>query len=306
MEADQFGYFDIVTRTAEDASPGCAEAVRSTLAEVDEALRRSTHSGLLDLAHQHLNICPGSVPKYCQSSGDIFSQELMMVISNAFADMNMFNYPPTEETYLARACHLFQNKTLNSFEKLVQFWPEYLDENIDPNLPCFDMSSQLPSGRNPTISGSDWSGTGSGHDGEMFDFHCCATLTPAVGFSRESMFPYREWTLEWLTQHCVDRFDVVPDPFKLVREFKFDDLVGQGATKILFTNGFNDLWSHGSILEPLSDDLPVVNMKHGAHHSELTYTNEMGKDTGDVMRGHDTITKILTDWLNEIKGEEIF
>ena len=115
------------------------------------------------------------------------------------------------------------------------------------------------------------------------------------------MFPYREWTLEWLTEHCLDRFDVTPDPYKLVKEYHFDDLVGQGATKILFTNGLNDLWSAGSYLEALSKDLPVVNMNLGAHHSELRYTNEYNKDTEDVRRGHEEITRILSEWLDEIK-----
>lgn len=306
MEADQFGYFDVVTRTAEQASPGCADAVRSTLAEVDETLRATTFNDdkFLDVAHNQLNICPGTIPNYIQSS-DTLSEELMMVISNNFADMNMFNYPPTEPTDLSRACtEIFQDTSLNSFEKLAKFWQRA--EDVDLSLSCFDMTSQLQTGRNPSISGSDWSGVGTGHDGEIFDFHCCATLTPPVGFSKESMFPYRPWTLEWLTQHCMDRFDVIPDPYKLNKEFKFNDLVGQGATKILFTNGLNDLWSAAGFLEPLSEDLPVVIMKNGAHHSDLTYSDDMGRDTPDVTEAHAKITNIITGWLNEIKGKEFY
>jgi len=303
MEADPFGYMDVVTRTADQASAGCAEAVRSALDEVDEALRGSHKDGHLDIAHEKLNICAGSVPKYIKS-GETLSEELMMVVSNSFADMNMFNYPPTKKTQLARACtEVFQNKSLNSYEKLAKFWMEFVDD-VDTSLPCFDMTSQLPAGHKPTISGSDWSGVGTGLDGEAFDFHCCATLTPPVGFSKESMFPYRPWTLEWLTDHCVERFDVVPDPYKLNREFKFDDLVGQGATRILFTNGMNDLWHVGCHLESLSEDLPVINMINGAHHSDLHYSDDMGLDTPDVTEAHAKITNVLTGWLNEIKGTE--
>lgn len=305
MEADQFGYFEIVTHTTEEASPGCSEAVRSTLAEVDNALRSSNHQDYFSIGHEQLNICPGSIPPYIQSGG-ILSEELIMLVATTFADMNMFNYPPSNETTLARSCtEVFQDESLSSFDKLAKFWAHYLEENIDPTLPCFNMSSQLPTGRRPTISASDWSGVGTGHDGEMFDFHCCATLTPAVGFSDRSMFPYREWTLEWLTNHCQDRFDVTPDPYKLVREYHFDDLLGQGATKILFTNGLNDLWSAGSHLKALSKDLPVVNMKLGAHHSELRYTNEYNKDTEDVRRGHEEITEILSGWMKEIMMDAV-
>lgn len=113
------------------------------------------------------------------------------------------------------------------------------------------------------------------------------------------MFPYRKWTLEWLTDHCLDRFDVMPDPLKLVQDYKFNDLVAQGASKILFTNGMNDLWSMGSYLESLSDSILVVNMKNGAHHSELSHMNE----TEDVVQGQAEITEILEGWLDEIKEE---
>ena len=299
MDADQFGYFDTVTSVAEKSSPGCAEAVRSTLAEVDQTLRGA--SNYLDLAHDKLNICPGSIPSYIKNNA-MLSEELMLIIGPAFADMNMFNYPPDRKTDLHEACRLFQDTSLDSWEKLSKFWRRYLDD-IDWKLPCFDMKSQLPAGPRATLSASDWSGVGSGHDGEMFDFHCCSTLTPAVGFSNKSMFPHREWTLEWLTQHCLERFDVIPDPYKLVREFKFTDLVGQGATRILFTNGLNDLWSAGAYLESLSDSLLVINMPNSAHHSEFKYTNHQNRDTADVRQAHENITSILSGWLMEVKGE---
>ena len=72
------------------------------------------------------------------------------------------------------------------------------------------------------------------------------------------------------------KIDVVPDPMKLVNEFKFEGLVGQGASKILFTNGLNDLWHIGSYLESLSDSILSIIMPNGAHQSESHYTNEDG------------------------------
>lgn len=119
------------------------------------------------------------------------------------------------------------------------------------------------------------------------------------------MFPYRKWTVEWLTQHCLDRFDVVPDPYKLVHEFKFNDLVGQGASRILFTNGLNDIWSEGSYLESLSPSLPVINMPNAAHHSELYHMNSDGVDTKDVMQAHDDIEDVLGGWLHDIKKKMV-
>lgn len=301
QESSQFGYFDIVTSSAEKVSKGCAAAVNDTLNEIDAAIRN--HSDFTVVANK-LNICNGSIPKYIDSN-DLFSKEIMQIVADTWADLNMFNYNKiANQTKEAKMCYLFQNKSLDSYGKLAEFWKR-LEFNIDPNLPCFNMSSQLPAGKHATISGGDWSGVGPGMDGMMFDFQCCTTLTPAVGYSRNSMFPYRKWTLEWLTQHCRNRFNVVPRPTELVNEWKFDDLVGQGATRILFTNGLNDLWSAGSYLEDLSDSILAINMPNGAHHSELRHTNAQNLDTKDVKEAHDEITKILSRWLKEVRSERI-
>jgi hypothetical protein len=299
MDADQFGYFDVVSKVADKASPGCQEAVRKTLAEVDEAIRAS--DDYVKTAHQDLNICPGTLPNYIQTN-DMLSKEVMMIVEFTFANYNMFFYPPGPDTNLARLCtEVFQDDSMNSFGKMSKFWNK-LEKYISPTLECFDMTSQLPGGPRAHISGSDWSGTGIGYDGMMFDFHCCSTLTPAIGFSEDSMFPYRKWTLEELTEHCVDRFNVTPKPKELLREFKFDDLKGHGATKILFTNGMNDLWHAGSYLEPLSDELPVINIPNGAHHSDMKYSPKDGMDTEDMDEAHNKITAILDGWLDEIRA----
>ena len=233
QEADQFGYYDIVTSSADKASPGCAAAVTDTLNEVDVAIRSNPDFSKIAAK---LNICKGSIPKYIDSN-DLFSEEIMQIVADTFADLNMFNYNKTpSQTGMAKMCYLFQDETLDSYGKLAGFWKR-LEFNIDPSLPCFNMSSQLADGPSATFSGSDWSGIGPGRDGLMWDFQCCTTLTPPIGFSEQSMFPYREWTLEWLTQHCLSRFDVVPTPYALLDEWKFDDLVGQGATRVVLTNG---------------------------------------------------------------------
>lgn len=304
MEADQFGYMDLVTNVTDKASPGCAEAVRQTLKDVDDAIRASSNDPQSDnyfrkFAYKNLNMCPGTVPAYINST-DLLSKETMMIVEYTFGVWNMFYYPPSEDRNLVRICkHVFQNPNMTSFEKISEFW-YHLENNADEDMACFDMSSQMPDGPRSSISGSDWSGVGLGYDGYMFDFHCCSTLTPAVGFSAESMFPYRKWTLEWLTEHCLSRFDVTPQPKKLVNEFKFDDLVGQGASRILFTNGMNDLWSQGSYLESLSDSILTINIEDGAHHSELGHFDDATDTTKKAQR---KIYKILNGWLNDIYDE---
>lgn len=106
------------------------------------------------------------------------------------------------------------------------------------------------------------------HTGRTWEFQLCSDLIVRTGFSAESMFIEREWTLEWLADHCESRgFGVEPQPYRLVDQWGFNDLVGNGASRILFTNGLNDGWSVLSILEDLSDTLVTLNFPNGAHHS---------------------------------------
>ena len=164
------------------------------------------------------------------------------------------------------------------------------------------MSLQLPSGPNATLSGGDWSGVGTGLLGERWDFQTCTLLVEAIGFSQASMFPERAWTMDWLVQHCQTRFQVTPKPRKLVDAWYFDDLVGStNASHILFTNGLNDGWSVGGILQNLSDTLLSINFENGAHHSDLTHVGPSDQDTPDIVDGFVTIRNIFASWLDEIQ-----
>ena len=296
-EVDQWGYYDIVTQAADRASPGCAAAVRQALAQADEIIRGTPD--FETLATEQLGICPGSIPRYIGDSA-LFSQELMQTIETTFADANMIgNYPPSNHTWTAELCHVFQNSDLDSLGKVKDFWNhlEIQDDSVD----CFQMDYQLSAGPKATISSADWSGLGPGLDGKHWEFQCCYSLIPEVGFSEASMFPPREWTYDWLTEHCLDRFGVVGEPMAMVNQWKFNDLVGQGASRILFTNGGNDMWNYGGYTQNLSDSILAINFPNGAHHSEVYARPD---DTADIREGQAQIADILSDWLKEIAKEK--
>ena len=179
---------------------------------------------------------------------------------------------------------------------------EYPDTPGNEDRDCFDLSTFLPDGENARIATSDWSGSGGGNDGKMWDFQLCTTLVDVIGFSKESMFPARKWTYADLTKYCQLRYgkELTPQPLALVRNLHFDDLVAAGASKILFTNGLQDMWSGGSYLEDVSDTILSLNFINGAHHSDLTHFGPSDKDTEDLKEGFVEITNILEKWLEEI------
>ncbi len=219
-----------------------------------------------------------------------------------FSDFNMDNYPPGDETLLNRACHILQDESQDVYGKMDNFFDLVEELNgQEPNSCGFDLRIQIPAGRNATISTSDWTGAGFGNDGNSWDFHCCTELIIQTGFSEESMFYPKKWTLDWLIDHCQTRYGISPTPYKLVDKYGFDDL--SKASRIIFTNGLKDGWSQSSIKESPNDDCVVINLPNGAHHSELSHTGPSEEDTDDIQASFVQIQNQLAEWFDEINAQ---
>ena len=319
QDTDQYGYYEVVTKSADISVAGCADAVKSTLMTVASAIMQ--HGGdsdsFKDVAAR-MGICTDSIPEYI-TSAQLFAQESMMIIEDTFADANMDFYPPSVETDVGQMCKIFMDETLSPTDKVAAFYSRLMQgddyqEDVEKirieqhekkkkraeEPICFDMRTPLPPGPNSTVSCSDWSGCGPGLDSFMWEFQECSLLIVQTGFSDKSMFPPRPFTLEWLTQHCRSKFDISPQPYSLVEEWGYDDLVGKGASYILFTNGLNDMWSAGSHLEDLSNTIIALNFPNGAHHSDLSHQGPTDMDTDDLKQGFVDITRILSEWLKDV------
>lgn len=287
-------YYNHISLVAEKSKKGCAHAVRSTLDSMNSEFALLDRMGV-EKAALSLGFCPESVPDYIQD-GDTFRTEIFMIVGYTFANDNMANYPPDNRTKLFESCTSFSDTTKSPKERAKQFFESHF---ADIDNDCINMSLQLPTGPNATISGGDWSGVGTGADGESWDFQTCTLLVEAIGFSNSSMFPLRNWSLDWLNRHCQSRFGVSPEPHSLVDQWHFDDL--RNVSRILFTNGLNDGWSMGSILSNLSDTVLVLNFENGAHHSDLSHKGPSEEDTEDIRRGFDAIQVILGSWLEDVR-----
>jgi Serine carboxypeptidase S28 len=301
QHVDRFAYYDHITNVAETTVPGCASATQAALQEVELKILVSNKD---DLEASLLGICPGTVPDYILQDEDPHTtmvEELMMVVGYTFANDNMADYPPSTTTRLYKACQTFASSELSSTDKVKQFLVERLSRHNEPNnTDCWEMTRQMPSGPHATISSGDWSGVGTEDNGESWDFQTCTLLVEAIGFSKDSMFVPREWSLEWLTRHCQSRFGVTPRPHEIVNQWHFDELVASNVTRILFTNGLKDGWSVSGIQTNLSNTLIALNFPNGAHHSDLSHLGPTENDTEDIAEGYKTITRILGQWLDEV------
>ena len=308
QSANQNVYYDIVTKAAERLSPGCANAVRTTLHEAKALieLSPSVHDAI-----KSMNMCVDKIPEYI-TNVTILSEEVMTAVSFIFADYNMDAYPPGPELGLYKACQVFQEKTPKSpMEKVANLFQlsKEQDETAEGETSvdgdaCYDISILLTDADGTANNNTEWSDA---VDGTMWDFQLCTTLIDPIGVSSDSMFPPRKWSYEDLTEYCHREYGqgVTLQPFALVQNLGFGNLEETDASYILFTNGMQDMWSGGSYLEDLSDTILALNFENGAHHSDLSHVGPSENDTDDIRKGFVMITNVLERWLDEIRNANL-
>lgn len=296
-------YYDKVTESARLVSPQCPDAIRSTMTLATEEILASRESLSVPQAAKLLGLCHKSIPHYMKDVNTLVSEAIVYLVPAIFADFNMAFYPPGPDTALGRACKIFEDNKKTPLERMTKFFELRGQVEYGEKKPsCFDLMLELPSGHHARIMGSDWSGSGGGPDGEIWEFQCCKDLVIQTSYSEESMFVPRNWTAEWITGHCQDRFPGIPyEPTRMLNQWGFNDL--SQASRILFANGLNDGWSVTSVTETDNPSLAVINFPNGAHHSELSGKWPNPQDTDDIVAGYDTIATILGQWLKEIMEE---
>ena len=292
QNVDQFDYYRIVTESAAFASTTCPAAVRDMLARTLAVADKTT-------MQRQLNLC-APLPAYLDiGDAALLKDELGMVFTYTWADLNMGAYPPPYTRLLAACKGIEASAPSDAWGALATFYGSFSGGGAGPGG-CFNLSAQLPSGNNATISSGDWSGVGFGDDGSSWDFQTCTLLVEPIGTNNVTdMFLPRLWTYEWLNQHCRDRFGVTPQPRALADEWGFDlSVLPRVTSHIIFTNGLRDGWSAGGVPANLSDTLLVYNMPNGAHHSDLNYKwPDISYDTQDVLLVRELVARKIEEWL---------
>jgi hypothetical protein len=147
---DQYIYYDIVTSAADRISPGCSQAVRTTM---DEMVATIDSIDTVKEAAKIMGICTDSIPKYITTPA-MLREAIIQLASYAFADYDSTCYPPGPQTDMYKACSIFQKDELDTEETLSVFFHKMLleQEQEDSDFDsCFDLSSQLPDGPNSTL-----------------------------------------------------------------------------------------------------------------------------------------------------------
>jgi pimeloyl-ACP methyl ester carboxylesterase len=227
----QTAYYERVTASAARADARCPPAVRAAVAATLSAPGVTKPQVIAGA-----NLCT-PLPAYLEAgSAALLVDEVAMVFEYSWANLNMANYPPTPSTGLARACAGFVDAAAG-WPAVAAFLGGYGVGRREQGG-CYNMSGQMPSGHDATISSGDWSGVGTGTDGSSWDYETCTYLVEAIGTNGVTdMFYPRAWSLGWLTEHCKVRFNVAPQPRTLPDLWGFDeDTLPRVTSRIIFTN----------------------------------------------------------------------
>ena len=86
QSTDQYGYYEIVSASAEKSASGCAQAVKTALADVVSEIMVAGAD--FATVAERIGLCKDTIPKYINSA-ELFAQESMMIVEDTFADANM-------------------------------------------------------------------------------------------------------------------------------------------------------------------------------------------------------------------------
>ena len=271
-------YYDYITTVADRISPGCPQAIHQTLEEVKADLSSiSTHQQQhLKAAAQKYGIC-STLPSWIGSGADLAD---VIVDYNAvhFSDVCMDYYPPGPEPKFGQACELFQDATLSPPEKIQQFF-----SLIEDSTSCHNMEDP-----------------GEAEDEFYYWDALCCHLAPMIGKSSHTAWYAQPYNLEDDIQLCREKFGIDLDETEMVREYDLNDFSQQ--TRLLMTNGYNDGWYPLSYTEPPGDGVVVMTFENGAHRSELQH-ELLPIDTPDIAQGHQDISDLIGEWLQQIREE---
>lgn len=114
------------------------------------------------------------------------------------------------------------------------------------------------------------------------------------------MFEEKQWDFDQFSDACFEKWGTRPNAQLPILEYGGRNL--DGYSNVVFSNGLQDPWSAGSVLEDYSDTLLAFVMPNAAHH--LDFRASHPKDSTSVKRVRLFHQRIIWKWLKEYYGKQ--
>jgi lysosomal Pro-X carboxypeptidase len=105
------------------------------------------------------------------------------------------------------------------------------------------------------------------------------------------------WDITSQADGCRSQWGVTPRP-----EWANVMLGGKrikGASNIVFSNGMQDPWHGGGILQNISDTVVAITIPDGAHHIDLMFTDPADAEFGDIAAAREFERAFMRQWVAE-------
>ena len=281
-------YWQVVTNdaTANAGSPAaCANNVRAAFNAMLNA--GNTPDGLTNLSTTFQMCTP------LQSMTDV--QTLALFHLNAWDTMAMGSYPypsnyltgggPLLPPYPVNAsCQYLSDPTLATgdiWKLLTQFnLAGNVFNNATLNIPCYTLPTDI------------W------EDG-IWDYQWCTELLPEETYfttnGQTDMFYPRLFDLDFITNHCYDKYGIYPRPYWIRTAYGLQSNLGVG--NIVFSNGELDPWSSGGVKVSTNPSVTILDIPMAGHHLDLFFTNPL--DPPSLTQARQTEISMIRQWITE-------
>jgi len=279
-------FFKTVTQVFSIHDKSCPDVVRAGFSQLDAIANQP--GGLASLG-KLFKVCGG-----LNSTADV--AHLKMWATNAFTLMAMANYP-YPANFLGSLPAWPMNYSCSEILKANSpieglAFVAGLPYNTSASQTCHDIYTEY-------VSCADQTGCGTGLTANAWDYQECTEVVYEMVMNNQTdMFPPRVWNIGNLTSYC-EKYGVKPRDDWMRKWFPLK--LGGVTSRIIFSNGLLDPWHLGGYLTDLSDSLPAVVIKDGAHHLDLRGSNP--KDPQSVVLARLKEKSILKRWMKEIELE---
>ncbi|KAJ1622969.1 peptidase S28, partial [Pavlovales sp. CCMP2436] len=314
------GFYEAVSLDLQGADPACPERVRLAFSQLLALARPDDASGEADasrkvLAHR-LRLCDDEL-----SRGQV--QHLLAWARNAFVVLGMCDYPypasflaPLPAWPIEAACRLMKQdpaehdalgglpdsqrgqsaQTLGSGQS---GWT-HLDGLAAVTALVYNASAKPPSlAAHVRVK----TGCGLGDTARAWDYQVCTEISLLVSTDNVTdPFPPYKWGASELATYCQKTWGVTPRPGWAQVSFggtASDPARGlrSGGSNIVFSNGLLDPWHGGGFLENVSESMPAVILKRGAHHLDLRYSD--ARDPPGAVQARAREAEMIEQWLQQ-------
>ncbi|KAK8990222.1 hypothetical protein V6N11_008928 [Hibiscus sabdariffa] len=268
-------YFSVVTKDFKETSKTCYRTIRDSWSVIDKIA--SQPHGLAILSSKF---------KTCEPLKDTF--ELKDGLQYMYAEAAQYNGPPTYQVTVVCGGIDGANEKQDILSKIFAGVVAYRGkQSCYINQPTNALEAYIIN--QPTNSLEACGGWG---------WQTCSEILIPTGIGNNSMFQAAPFDLNGYIQYCMSLYGVPPRPHWVTSYYGGHDIkliLQRFGSNIIFSNGLQDPYSSGGVLENISESIIALHTVNGSHCLDIISKDET--DPEWLVKQRETEVKIIKGWI---------